>query len=109
MPAWKAPVAWFALFNLLAAPFIGRAIWFYMIQLNANEARMAAVALSLVGAIGIVAVNTLLTLWAMRAQIPRIGAQVMWLVTGLTFILTVGFGSFSPINLAIAMFRAAAM
>jgi hypothetical protein len=106
---WKTPVAWFTLFNLLAAPLIGRAVWYFMIQLNAGEARFAAVVLSLAATIGILAVNAWLTLSAMRGGIPRIGYQVMWVVTGLTFVLTVGFGSFSPINLLIAMFRAAAM
>jgi hypothetical protein len=110
MPAlWKAPVAWFALFNLLAAPFIGRAAWFFMQQLNAEQARIGAVALSLVAAVGILAVNSFLTLRAMRSGIPQIGYQVMWLITGLTFVLTIGFGSFSPVNLLIGMVRSAAM
>lgn len=110
MPAaWKVPVAWFVLFNLLAAPFVGRAVWFFMQQLNAEQARGVAVALSLVAAVGILAVNSYLCWQAMRAGIPRLGYQVMWLITGLTFVLTIGFGFFSPINLLIGMVRFAAM
>ena len=110
MPAAsKAPVTWFVLFNLLATPFVGRAVWYFMQQLNAEQARLGAVALSLAAAIGILAVNSLLTWRAMQSGIPRTGYQVMWLITGLTFVLTIGFGFFSPINLVIGALRAAAM
>jgi len=106
--AWQAPVTWFALFNLIAAPFVGRAVWLLMQQLNADNARLGAVALSLAGALGILAVNGALTWWAMRESLPRRGRQAMWLITGGTFVLTIGFGFFSPINLVIAMVRAGA-
>ena len=108
-PTWQAPVTWFALFNLIVAPFIGRAIWLVMLQLNADSARLGAVMLSLAGAIGILAVNTLLTFWATREGLPRKGQIAMWLITGATFVLTIGFGVFSPVNLLIAMLRAAVM
>ena len=107
-PAWQIPVTWFALFNLVATPFIGRAIWYFMQLLNADRLLIAAVALSLAGAIGILATNSLLTVWAARSGLPKNGQRAMWLVTGVTFLLTVGFGTFSPINLVIAGLRAAA-
>jgi hypothetical protein len=107
-PAWQTPVTWFALFNLIAAPFIGRAIWYFMTQLNADNLRVVAVALSLAGAIGILGTNSALTWWATRCDLPRGGQQAMWLITGVTFVLTIGFGTFSPINLVIALLRAAA-
>ncbi|HSF94541.1 MAG TPA: hypothetical protein VLA52_05895 [Thermohalobaculum sp.] len=102
---WKTPVTWFALFNLLGAPFIGRAVWFVMQRLDAESAIIAAVAMSLVGAVGILGVNSGLSVWAGRAGLPRKGQTVMWLITGGTFVLTIGFGFFSPVNLAIALLR----
>ena len=107
-PAGQAPVTWFALFNLLGAPFVGRAVWFLMQQLNADSAVIGAVALSLAGAVGILAINAYLSWWAGREGLPRPGQMSMWLITGGTFVLTIGFGSFSPINLLIALVRAGA-
>jgi len=104
---WKAPVAWFVLFNLIAVPFIGRALWMFMLHLAAADARLVAVALSLVGAVGILAANVLLTARATRAGLPRKGQMALWLVTGGTFAVTVGFGVFSPIELALALLRLA--
>jgi hypothetical protein len=108
IPAWQAPVTWFALFNLIAAPFVGRAVWLIMQQLNADDARIAAVALSLAGAVGILGINSYLSMRATREGLPRRGRQAMWLITGGTFVLTIGFGFFSPINLVIALVRAGA-
>jgi hypothetical protein len=105
-PTWQTPIIWFALFNLMAAPFIGRTIWHAMQQLNADDMRVAAVVLSLAGAIGILGTNSILTVWAARSGWPKRGQQALWLITGVTFVLTVGFGTFSPINLAIAWLRA---
>jgi hypothetical protein len=105
-PAWQIPIIWFTLFNLVAAPFIGRAIWFFLQLLNTDTLRIAAVALSLAGAIGILATNSALTIWDARGGLPKNGERVMWLVTGVTFLLTIGYGTFSPINLAIAWLRA---
>ncbi len=107
-PAWQAPVTWFALFNLLAAPFVGRAVWLLMQQLNAGDARIGAVVLSLAGAVGILAINSYLSWRASSEELPRPGRQAMWLITGGTFVLTIGFGFFSPINLLIALVRAGA-
>ena len=104
-PAWQTPVIWFALFNLIAAPFIGRAIWFFMQQMNADNMRVGAVALSLAGAVGILATNSALSVWAARSGLPKDGQRAMWLITGGTFVLTIGFGTFSPINLVIALLR----
>ena len=104
---WQAPVTWFALFNLLAAPFIGRAIWSVMQQLNAEQAIMMAVGMALAGTIGILAVNCGLTYWATRCDLPRKGQMAMWLVTGGTFAGAIGFGVFSPINLILALLRSA--
>jgi hypothetical protein len=102
---WQPPVTWFALFNLLAAPLIGRAVWMVMQQLNAESAVAAAVGLSLAGAIGILGVNVTLSWWATRAGLPRHGQMALWLITGGTFVLTVGFGFFSPVNLLTALIR----
>jgi hypothetical protein len=107
-PAWQTQVTWFALFNLIAAPFVGRGVWLAMQYLNADSAILGAVALSLAGVVGILAVNSYLTVQATREGLPRTGRQAMWLITGGTFVLTIGFGFFSPINLLIAMVRAAA-
>jgi len=96
------------LFNLLGAPFVGRAVWLFMQQLNAGDARIGAVVLSLAGAVGILGVNGYLSWWAGREDLPRRGQMTMWLITGGTFVLTIGFGSFSPINLLIALVRAGA-
>ena len=107
-PAWQSQATWFVLFNLIAAPFAGRGIWLLMQQLNADDARIGAVALSLAGALGILGVNGTLSWRAAREGLPKPGQRAMWLITGGTFVLTIGFGFFSPINLVIAMLRAAA-
>ena len=105
---WKTPVTWFALFNLLGAPFIGRGIWAAMQALHGEKMLAAAVAVSLVGAIGILAVNSGLTVWATRSGLPRKGQMILWLITGGTFALTIGFGTFSPVNLVIVFLGAVA-
>ncbi len=102
-PAAKVPVTWFALFNLIAAPLIGRGVWALMLTLNAEQLRLAAVMVSLAGALGILAVNAWLTHRATRAGLPRGGQMAMWLITGGTFALTIGAGVFSPINLILAL------
>jgi hypothetical protein len=106
---WQSPVVYFVLFNLLGAPLAGRAIWLIMQGLNAEGGIVAAVALSLVGAISILLVNSYLSWWAGRAGVPRKGLMAMWLITGGTFVLTIGFGTFSPINLVIGLIRMAAV
>ena len=83
-PAAKAPVTWFALFNLIAAPLIGRGVWALMLTLVRDDFRLVAVLVSVIGAVA------------------------MWLITGGTFAITIGFGVFSPINLLIALVGAAA-
>ena len=107
-PAAKAPVTWFALFNLIAAPLIGRGIWALMLTLVTEDFRLVAVLVSVIGAVGILAVNGWLTWRATRAGLGRYGQMAMWLITGGTFAITIGFGVFSPINLAIALVGAAA-
>lgn len=102
---WKTPVTWFALFNLIGAPIVGRVLWSVMTHLHGSGATGAAVGLSLVGAVGILAANIGLTWWATQAGLPRLGQMVLWLITGATFVLTVGLGVFSPINLVIALLR----
>ena len=106
--AAKAPVTWFALFNLIALPVIGRGIWAVMLSLNADDYRLAGVLVSVVGLVAILGVNAWLTRWATLAGLPRRGQMVMWLVTGLTFATTIGFGVFSPINLVIMAMSSAA-
>lgn len=106
-PAWQTPVIYFVLFNLLGAPIIGRGIWLLMQNLNAEGDLIAAVAVSLLAPIGILAVNVLITLWATREDLPRRGRAILWIITGGTFILPIGFGTFSPVNLLIALIRTA--
>ena len=100
---WHTPVICFVLFNLLGAPLVGRTIWLIMQGLNAEGGILAAVALSLAGAVGILAVNAYLSVWAGRTGVPRKGLMALWLITGGTFVLTIGFGTFSPINLVIGL------
>lgn len=102
---WKTPVTWFALFNLIAAPLIGRGIWALMAALNTDQWRLAAVLVSVAGAAGILAVNAWLTHRAAAAGLPRPGQMALWIITGGTFALTIGLGVFSPINLVIALLR----
>ena len=106
--AWKTPVTWFALFNILGAPFAGRSVWQLMQDFHAEGAVAVAVAMSVVGAVGILAVNAGLTWWATRSGLPRKGQMALWLITGGTFAMTIGFGVFSPINLVVAVIRSAA-
>ncbi len=107
-PAAKVPVTWFALFNLIALPLIGRGIWAVMLALNADEMRLAGVLVSVLGLVAILGLNAWLTHWATRAGLPRRGQLVMWLVTGATFAVTIGFGVFSPISLVIMVIGSAA-
>jgi len=79
-----------------------------MQQLNTDNAQIGAVAMSLAGAVGILAINIYLSARASHEGLPRRGRQAIWLITGGTFVLTIGFGFFSPINLLIALVRAGA-
>ena len=107
-PTWQTPVICFVLFNLLGAPLIGRSVWLLMQEINTDDGRIIAVVLSLATAVGILAVNAMTCIWSGRQGLPRDGLRILWLITGGTFVLTIGFGTFSPINLVIAMLRAAA-
>jgi hypothetical protein len=108
-PTWQTPVTYFVLFNLLGAPLIGRGVWLVMQGLNAEGDRIAAVAVSLLAPIGILAVNALLTVWATREGLAKRGRAILWIITAGTFLLPIGFGTFSPVNLIIAAIRAAAI
>lgn len=99
--AAKAPVTWFALFNLIALPLIGRGVWALMLALDAGGLQLVAVLVSLAATVAILGVNVWLTRWATLEALPRRGQMAMWLVTGATFAVTIGFGVFSPINLVI--------
>jgi len=103
--SWQAPVTWFALFNLLGAPFAGRAVWAAMQVLHGAGDTGLAVLLSVLVAVGILGVNAGLTWWATRAGLPRRGQMALWLITGGTFALTIGVGMFSPINLIFLLLR----
>lgn len=102
---WKSPATWFALFNLLVAPVGGRVIWYFMLQMNNEDLRLMSILLSIAGAAVILGVNVYLTQWARSARMPRIGLTAMWLITGVTFLITIGFGVFSPINLILGFLR----
>ncbi|HUF87424.1 MAG TPA: hypothetical protein VMM59_08580 [Thermohalobaculum sp.] len=102
-PAAKTQVTWFALFNLIAAPLIGRGVWALMLGLNTDRFRLMAVLVSVAGAVAILGVNAWLTRRATLAGLPRGGQIALWLITGGTFALTIGFGVFSPVNLLLAL------
>ncbi len=102
---WKAPATWFAFFNLLVAPIGGRVVWYFMLLWNNEDLRMMSILLSIVGAVVILGVNVYLTRWARVSGMPRIGLTAMWLITGVTFLITIGFGFFSPINLILGFLR----
>ncbi|MCH8952919.1 MAG: hypothetical protein IID49_12470 [Proteobacteria bacterium] len=100
---------------VLGAIPVGKRAWAALRQRRGADinllmivAVIGAVALSLAGAVGILAINGYLSMRATREGVPRRGRQAMWLITGGTFVLTIGFGFFSPINLVIAMVRAGA-
>lgn len=97
-PSWFRAVSAFAAFNLIAVPIAGTLAWGGMLRLNADGALITAVAVSLAVAGGILAVNCLLCRWAKQTGLPKLGELVLWLVTGLTFILPIGTGQFSPVN-----------
>ncbi len=101
-------VTWFTLFNLIAVPLIGRGVWALMLAFAREDFRLVSVLVSVLGAVAILGVNAWLTRRAARAGLGRRGQMVMWLVTGGTFALTIGFGTFSPINLLIALVGSAA-
>ena len=107
-PTWQTPVVYFVLFNLLAAPLIGRGAWLLLQGLEAEGSRIAAVTMSVLAPVGILTVNALITFWATREALPRRGRAILWIITAGTFLLPIGFGTFSPVNLVIAMVRAAA-
>ncbi len=102
---WKSPATWFALFNLLVAPVGGRIIWHFMLLWNNENLRLVSILLSIAGAVTILGVNVYLTRWARGSGMPRIGLTAMWLITGVTFLITIGFGVFSPINLIVGLLR----
>lgn len=101
--SWQQPVTAFALFNLIAVPLVGRGVWAAMLWLNAGQAVLVAVLLSVVAAFGILGVNAALTVRAARAGLPQAGRTTLWLVTGVTFALTIGTGMFSPLTLLHAL------
>lgn len=96
---WQTPLTFFVLFNLIGAPLIGRLVWLGMVNLDAGSMRLAAVLLSVLGATAILAVNVVLTRRSIAAGLPDPGGSILWIVTGLTFILTIGTGFFSPLTL----------
>lgn len=103
---WHRPLMVFALFNLIAVPLAGRATWVAMQALNADGAIAVAVLVSVLAALAILAVNALTTLWAGRTGVPPAGWRALWVVTGVTFALTVGTGFFSPLTLLQALVTA---
>ncbi|MEM7239609.1 MAG: hypothetical protein AAF317_05175 [Pseudomonadota bacterium] len=99
MPTWFRPLSLFGLFNLIAVPTIGHLAWDGMLRLNTTYGALAGVALSLAVAAGILAINVLLFRAARAAGLPRPAQMVLFLITALTFVLPIGTGRFSPINL----------
>ena len=100
--AWHSAVTAFVLFNLIAVPLIGQLAWLTMERLR-EGAIVAAVAVSVVAAVAILGVNALLTLRTGRAGAPQGVERALWAVTGLTFVLTIGTGFFSPVMLVWAL------
>lgn len=97
-PDWFRAVSAFAAFNMIAVPIAGHLAWDGMLRLNAASGPFAGVMLSLVAAGAILAANVLLIRWAVRAGLPKLGELVLWIVAGLTFVMPIGTGRFSPLN-----------
>ena len=97
-PDWFRPLSLFIAFNLVVVPIAGHLAWDGMLRLNASQGPLVAVILSLVVAGGILAVNVLLTRATVRAGLPKLGEFILWIVTGITFVLPIGTGRFSLLN-----------
>ena len=99
---WQAPVTSFALFNLIGVPLIGQLAWLTMEGLRDGAVGLA-VLVSVLTAMGIAGVNIYLTLKAVWADAPPGVKLVLWGITVLTFVLTIGTGFFSPLLLVWAL------
>ena len=97
-PNWFRPLSLFALFNLIAVPIVDHLAWDAMLRLNAEQGAGIAVLLSLLVAAGILAANILMTRWTVSSGLPKLGELILWTVTGITFVLPIGTGRFSPVN-----------
>ncbi|MEM9370892.1 MAG: hypothetical protein AAGA26_07020 [Pseudomonadota bacterium] len=104
-PPWFRPLSLFCLFNLIAVPIIGHIAWDGMLRLNSEAGPIAAVGVSLVVSAGILVGNILLFRAARAADLPRPGQMVLFVLIGLTFVLPIGTGRFSPINLMVDLLR----
>lgn len=103
--SWHRPVTLFVLFNLIAAPVIGRLTWMAMLRL-AEDLRLWSIVISVVVPFTILTVNAWLTVRASRGGVPGKGRAAMWILTGATFALTIGTGFFSPVSLIHALLTA---
>ncbi|MEM0943063.1 MAG: hypothetical protein AAGI70_03860 [Pseudomonadota bacterium] len=102
-PPWFAPLSTFIAFNLIGVPTIGRLAWVQMLSLKAQDDVMSGAILSLGVSALILGVNIVLYRWAARRGLPRRGQMALFLVIGLTFLLPIGTGRFSPVNLLISL------
>ena len=100
--AWQAPVTTFALFNLIGVPLIGQLAWLTMEGLRDGAIGMA-VLVSVLVAMGIACGNVYLSLRARWAGASPGIMLVLWGVTALTVLLTIGTGFFSPLMLVWAL------
>ena len=99
---WQRPVTGFVLFNVLGVPLIGRGAWAAMESLRADAIALA-VGVSVLAAVAILGMNAVLTLRADHAGVPPGVRAVLWAITALTFVLTIGTGFFSPLTLVWAL------
>ncbi|MEM0923918.1 MAG: hypothetical protein AAGF44_02405 [Pseudomonadota bacterium] len=97
-PDWFRPLSTFLAFNLFGVPILGHLAWDGMLKLNASQGAGIAVLLSLAVAAGILLANVLLTRWAVASGLPKLGELILWTLTGITFVLPIGTGRFSPLN-----------
>lgn len=102
-PDWFRPLSLFILVNLVAVPIADHLTWDAMLRLNASYGPLVAVLLSLVTAAAILLVNVTLIRTAVRAGLPKLGELALWVVAGLTFVLPISTGRFSPLNFLVSL------
>ncbi|MEM7505646.1 MAG: hypothetical protein AAF415_02785 [Pseudomonadota bacterium] len=102
-PTWFRALSLFILVNLIAVPIADHLAWDAMLRLNARHGPLMATGLSLLTAGVILLVNILLIRAAVQAGLPKLGELALWIVTGLTFALTIGTGRFSPLNFLVTL------
>ncbi|MEM9045765.1 MAG: hypothetical protein AAGC81_13835 [Pseudomonadota bacterium] len=99
-PPWFNAVSSFAVFNLIVVPIVGQFAWQGMARLTESHGPLGGMMLSLLVVAAILGANIALYRWAARTGMPKLGLMVLFLIIGITFVLPIGTGDFSPITLA---------